>query len=150
MWSAIENGAEFYFSEDDYIQAKQEDSWDSPPGMLVDVPLANIFSKHETPQNKPKRKAPNSESISASPTIKRPQRSVTGQKRSYAESEMSSSEESFELDSDAEQLRTVITIVKETQKAIETSLQLWIKHFKMLQKEEQTKVCLPIVQTTSR
>lgn len=143
MWAAIENGAEFYLSEDDYISADEfkEDSWESPRGMLVNTPVPRLIVPADASEflrsGSKRRKVPIVVAHESS-QAKRPRRSVTSPPKSYAETE-ASSEEDADLDSEMEIIRDVIKVVKETQKAIETSLQLWIKHLKLLQKEEQLK-----------
>lgn len=142
MWAAIAGGAEFYFSEDDYVPTKEEDSWGSPPGLLVDTKQGNVneLEARGSVQVGVKRKASDIGYAQVSSVrTKRPRRSAANQAKSYAESDLSS-EERIELDSETEAIKSITTAVKETKKATESNLQLWIKHLKILQKKEQAKV----------
>lgn len=147
MWGAIENGAEFYSSEEDYVLAddfKKEDPWDSPPGLLVDSPIGSgiKFAKEHRPAVDPSRRSKLSVTATAeSGRLKRPRRSTANQPKSYAIPD-SDDEEIADSDIEIDDIADIVKEAKKKGKGNETNLQLWIRHLIILQKDEQAKVGL--------
>ena len=120
LYHSIEEGAEFYFDEDDYI------SKSDPAKHFVRKKVVKVESPKQTPI--PSCTHAGVSGSTARSSRKRPRRTATANVRSYVDHD---SDEDAEM-SDAS--------VREKKVVRETSMQLWIRHLGELLKSEQKKV----------
>ncbi|EIN12632.1 hypothetical protein PUNSTDRAFT_97433 [Punctularia strigosozonata HHB-11173 SS5] len=128
LFVQIERGAEFFFSEEDYLRAEDGGGSSSREQTTVKAESGTeaAAAASGSPVSSPRR----------SSARKRPRRSAAASIKSYAEP--GSDDETldgFEVD-DFVDLRT--TLAKKSRK-MEDHLQKWVKHLTLLQKEEQKK-----------
>ena len=127
MFHDIETGAEFYFSEDDYIsEVDMFKCGDQKVQVKVEAPPDTISP---TP---PTRSSPFSRS-GMSRGKKRPRRMAATSVRSYIVPD--SDDEAIAGDSDSG-----MRCGQARKKKVESNLQQWIKHLSILLKDEQKKV----------
>lgn len=129
-WSMIhdiELGAEFFFSEDDYLNKQ--------PKPKVKTEVKTEATQLSVPPASASRRASTSKLEKSSPK-KRPRRSAAETVRSYAVPD--SDDEDIAGEVDEKDLKVHLNAKK---RKVESNLQRWIKELSVLLKEEQRKVC---------
>ena len=129
-WSMIhdiELGAEFYFSEEDYLNKE------SKPKVKTEVKTET--TQLSVPSTSSSRRISTSR-LEKSPPKKRPRRSAAETVRSYAIPD--SDDEDI---ADEDRAKALKMNINSRKKKIESNLQIWIKELSVLLKEEQRKVC---------
>ena len=129
-WSMIhdiELGAEFYFSEEDYLNKE------SKPKVKTEVKTENtqlsVLSTSSSRRSSTSR-------LEKSPPKKRPRRSAAEIVTSYA---VPDSDDEDIADENGE--KALKLNASSRKKKVESNLQIWIKELSVLLKEEQRKVC---------
>lgn len=152
LYHEIELGAEFYFSEEDYLskqtpaaaetrrQARHKSRADvkketSPPGVsrsLSQIDLSRSASVAST-----------------SPRIsrRRPRRSTTVTTTSYI---IPDSDDELIVEDDDENVMVALMSMQARKRKVESNLQRWIKHLSVLLTEEQRKVVIASLPIPSR
>jgi hypothetical protein len=129
MFHDLESGAEFYFSEDDYVTQVDNDMFNCSE-QKVKVKLEAAL---ETISSTPPIRASPTLKPTASRGKKRPRRMAATSVRSYIVPD--SDDEAIVNDSDSGRRSG-----QARKKKVESNLQQWIKHLSVLLKEEQKKV----------
>ncbi len=140
LYDDIENGMEFYFSEEDYLTAEELSGASHSKLFLSKTRRARQAVKSEaSPTPGPSTAGPSrlaeSSSSSASgsgSSTKRPRRSVASSVKSYVVPD--SDDEDLSVESESESVR------RSAKRKAETNMQRWIKQLDILLKEEQRKV----------
>jgi hypothetical protein len=138
LFYQIQKGAEFFFSEEDYLRAEES------------TPRENKISVKSKTRVKTEVKielddvglSASTSGPSAARGRKRPRRSAASSIKSYAEPDSDDAMEGME--DEYQDLRTT------KNKKVESNLQKWIKHLTILQKEEQKKVMCCMLQDYQR
>ncbi|RDX53321.1 hypothetical protein OH76DRAFT_1479779 [Lentinus brumalis] len=139
LYDDIENGMEFYFSEEDYLTAEELSGASHSKLFLSKTRRARQAVKSEaSPTPGPSTAGPSrlaeSSSSSASgsgSSIKRPRRSVASSVKSYVVPDSDDEDLSVESESESER--------RSAKRKAETNMQRWIKQLDILLKEEQRK-----------
>lgn len=129
-WSMIhdiELGAEFFFSEEDYLNKESK--------FKVKTEVKTETTQLSVPSASSSRRASTSR-LEKSPSKKRPRRSAAETVRSYA---IPDSDDEDIADEDEEEVPKVTSNARK--KRVESNLQIWIKELSVLLKEEQRKAC---------
>jgi hypothetical protein len=138
LYHDIEIGAEFYFSEEDYLA--HEDVTDSKRKIKIKVEVMNNAIPLASSSSSSSSASPAAAAaLTCSPTKgrKRPRRAAAAASaRSYI---VPDSDDEAIVDEDAEPPEPFSGPAKKKKK-FESNLQLWLKHLTILLKEEQRKV----------
>lgn len=118
----IELGAEFFFSEEDYLSKQKKKS---QPEVKTEAPQLNV----------PRISIAGRASTTKSPSKRRPRRSAADPVRSYVVPD--SDDEDIAAEDGGKAVKLYLGTRK---KKVETNLQKWIKELSVLFKEEQRKV----------
>ena len=143
LYDEIEQGAEFYFSEEDYLSPEELSGAPMKKKRRhsrIKIKLVAEYSvKAESSPTPPAIAHPEPSSSASmmvpSPPRKRPRRSAVSSSISYA---VPDSDDDLIADDNDDVVRHVKVIA--TKRKVESNLQKWIKNLDILLKEEQRKV----------
>ncbi|KAF8840739.1 hypothetical protein BDN67DRAFT_968036 [Paxillus ammoniavirescens] len=137
LYHEIELGAEFYFSEEDYLSKQvtaSESKWPSKSrGKPTDV------KKETSPPTLSRSSGPSTQrasNISPRASRRRPKRSVSTSVTSYV---IPDSDDEAIVEDDGENAMVALLSMQAKKRKVESNLQRWIKHLSILLLEEQRK-----------
>jgi hypothetical protein len=122
LYHEIERGAEFFFSEEDYL-AHQDDVDPKMTRVKIELINSGVLSASASTSRSPSRGR------------KRPRRAAAATTPSYL---VPDSDDEIIAEEDIDFISSSSNFTKK--KKVETNLQLWLKHLSILLKDEQRKV----------
>ncbi|EGN92146.1 hypothetical protein SERLA73DRAFT_173118 [Serpula lacrymans var. lacrymans S7.3] len=136
LYHDIETGAEFFFSEEDYLskQTELEAKKSSHQRSRIKAEVKTEGSPPSIPSSAAQAGPP--KAASPRPQKKRPRRSAAASVRSYA---IPDSDDEAIAEEDDDTVENALMTLQAKKRKVESNLQRWIKHLAVLLKDEQRK-----------